>query len=258
MPDKRRQGKAWLILAALIAPLPSALKRPIYRHVFGYRIGSGVRIGLSAIVVGQCSIGDGTRIGHGNLFIHSESLSLGNLVSIGFGNIVRGGRHVRFDDRSQVMRFNEINSIIDAEKDAGDIEVSSDAGRFILGWEGVITAQHKIDFTGGVTLGRRAILGGRLSSLWTHNRQADGPIFIGDRTYMGSGIQMVPGSGIGEACVVGIGSVVTKLFADTRVLIGGNPAKVIKPLSETNQVLVDYPTRPDLEPEAMPNPIPGA
>src|SRR5437660_8831530 len=44
----------------------------------------------------------------------------------------------------------------------------------------VVTAGHKIDFTDRVTIGRRTIIGGRNSSLWTHNRQRTLPVEIGE------------------------------------------------------------------------------
>ena len=39
---------------ALVALLPSPLKRPCYRHLFGYRIGRRVRVGLSVIDADEC------------------------------------------------------------------------------------------------------------------------------------------------------------------------------------------------------------
>jgi hypothetical protein len=42
---------------------------------------------------------------------------------------------------------------------------------FLLGDGSIVTTGHKIDFTDRVEIGRRVILGGRNSSLWTHNRQ---------------------------------------------------------------------------------------
>lgn len=250
MRVNRRTGKLWLVLAVLIAPLPSFLKVPFYRMVFGYRIGRKVRIGLSLLIAGECEIADGARIGHGNLVIHCQRFVMGSEAVIGFGNIIRGGRSVTLGDRCSITRFNEINSIIDADIDSGKTASAEEAGHFVLGEAGIITAQHKVDFTGGVTIGDNAILGGRLSSLWTHNRHLDGPIRIGRNTYMGSGIQMVPRSAIGDFCIVGIGSVVTKAFTSEMMLLGGNPAKEIKPLDEDSKILVTRPTRIDLEPVA--------
>ena len=55
------------------------------------------------------------------------------------------------------------------------------------------------------------------------------PITIGDNCWIGGGAIINPGVSIGNNVVVASGSVVTKSFGDN-VIIGGNPAKIIKEL----------------------------
>ena len=97
-----------------------------------------------------------------------------------------------------------------------------------------------------VPSGRRSILGGRNSSLWTHNRQRTRPVEIGELTYVGSEIRVAPGGVIPSRCIVGIGSVITGRLEGENQLIAGVPAKPIKPLSEEDRFLIEYKTRPDL------------
>lgn len=52
-------------------------------------------------------------------------------------------------------------------------------------------------------------------------------INIGDNCWIGSKVTFTDGSSIGNRCVVGAGSVVTKKFPDN-VLIVGSPAKIVK------------------------------
>ena len=79
-------------LSVLLALLPSWLKVPLYRMLFGYRIGRGVRIGLSPLFgVGRCRIGDHARIGSFNLFYQVGDLEIGDHAQIGFLNLFRGG-----------------------------------------------------------------------------------------------------------------------------------------------------------------------
>ena len=47
-----------LLIKGIIAIFPSFLKRFCYRHLFGYKVGKRVRIGLSIIDAGECSIDD--------------------------------------------------------------------------------------------------------------------------------------------------------------------------------------------------------
>ena len=55
------------------------------------------------------------------------------------------------------------------------------------------------------------------------------PITIGDNCWIGAGAIINPGVSIGNNVVVASGAVVTKNFGDN-VVIGGNPAKIIREL----------------------------
>ncbi|MEP6847518.1 MAG: hypothetical protein ABI999_01590 [Acidobacteriota bacterium] len=235
--------KVRLIIKGLIAVLPSGSKRFFYRHLFGYKIGKRVRIGVSIIDVRDCSIEDDVTIGHLNLFIGTQKLRIGDHAKIGHLNIIRGGDEVDLGRYIEILRQNEINSIPDP------IVVNPTDPRFILGDGSVIAASHKIDFTDRVEFGKRVILGGRNSSLWTHNRQMTSPIVVGDYSYLGSEIRMTPGSGIPAKCIVGIGAVVTKKFEGEYMLIAGVPAKVAKQLDDDGKFLTTYKTRADLPDE---------
>lgn len=235
-----RTSKPRLLLLACIALLPSFLKRPCYRLFFGYRIGRRVRVGLSIIDARTCQIDDDTRIGHLNVIVGVANLKLGDHMKIGHLNIIRGGEEVTLGRYSEIMRMNEINSI--PEPDA----VNPVDPRFTLGNGSIITTGHKIDFTDRVEIGRRTIIGGRNSSIWTHNRQRTLPITIGDFAYVGSEIRMAPGSALPSRCVVGIGAVITKKIETEGCLIAGVPAKPIKDLSSEDRFLIERRTRPDL------------
>ncbi|HEX8161007.1 MAG TPA: hypothetical protein VF538_04000 [Pyrinomonadaceae bacterium] len=237
---RRRASRLRLAGLALVALLPSALKRPCYRLFFGYRVGRGVRVGLTLLDARECVIEDGVRIGHLNVFIGVGKLFVGDHARVGHLNIIRGGDEVWLGRYSEIIRMNEINSIPDPEV------VNEIDPRFHLGAGSVVTAGHKIDFTDRVEIGRRTILGGRNSSLWTHNRQRTRPVTIGELCYIGSEIRVAPGGVIPSRCIVGIGSVVTGRLEGEGQLIAGVPAKPIKPLGEEERFLVEHRTRADL------------
>jgi Carbonic anhydrases/acetyltransferases, isoleucine patch superfamily len=233
-------SKLGLFIRILMAPLPSFLKVPLYRHIFGYQIGNGVRIGISVIAAGSCAVHDRVKIGHFNIIYGMGALSLGPDSVIGHFNLILGGDSVELRERSVVGRFNEINSIINP------LRSTSADPKLIVGEAAVITAWHKIDYTDRVEIGENAIVAGRLSSLWTHNRQQTMPIRIGRNCYVGSGIQMVPGSSVGDYCIVGLGSVITKPINSSWSLIAGVPARVIRPLEGEARAMVEFPTRPEM------------
>ena len=225
---------------ASFAVLPSFLKRAFYRWFFGYRIGKRVRIGLSIIDAGECEIDDDVSIGHLNVVTRVGKLVVKDHVRIGHLNIIRGGDLVSLGRYAEIMRLNEINSIPDPDV------VNEIDPVFILGDGSIVTTGHKIDFTDRVEIGRRVILGGRNSSLWTHNRQRTMPITIGSMVYIGSEIRMAPGSSLPSRSIVGIGSVITAQLTDEGKLIAGVPAKIVKELSSDDQFLIERKTRPDL------------
>ena len=238
-----RTSKFKLLLLLGIAFLPSFLKRPLYRLFFGYKIGKRVRIGVSIIDAKECAIDDDVSIGHLNAMIGIKKLTIGDHTRIGHLNIIRGGDEVRIGRYCEILRLNEINSIPEP------LVVNAIDPRFIIGDGCVIAASHKIDFTDKVEFGKRVILGGRNSSLWTHNRQMTKPIMIGDYSYIGSEIRIAPGGEIPAKCIVGIGSVITKKFEEEYFLIAGVPAKAVKELDEDGKFLTENKTRPDLPDE---------
>lgn len=235
-----RVSKFRFLVLALIALLPSFLIRPCYRLFFGYRIGKRVRVGFSVIDARECDIGDDVEIGHLNLIIRVKKITFGDHVRVGHLNIIRGGDEVRLGRYAEIMRLNEINSIPDADV------VNEIDQRFLLGDGSIITTGHKIDFTDRVEIGRRTILGGRNSSLWTHNRQRTRPIVIGSLTYVGSEIRIAPGGSIPARCIVGIGSVITGELSGEEQLIAGVPAKAVKKLNDEDKFLIERKTRRDL------------
>src|SRR5687768_216863 len=236
----RKTSKFRLAMLALVALLPSFLKRPCYRLFYGYRIGKRVHIGMSIIDAQECEIADDVLIGHLNMVLGVKKISIGDHARIGHLNIIRGGDEVRLGRYSEIIRTNQINSI--PEPDV----VNPTDPRFVLGDGSIITTGHKVDFTDRVQIGRRSIIGGRNSSLWTHNRQRTRPIEIGSFTYVGSEIRMAPGSALPSRCIVGIGSVITAELIEEEWLIAGVPAKPIKELSEEDKFLIERKTRLDL------------
>jgi acetyltransferase-like isoleucine patch superfamily enzyme len=236
----QRTSKFRLFMLGCIAVLPGFLKRTSYRWFFGYRIGKRVRIGLSIIDAKQCQIDDDVTIGHLNVFIGVRALGIRDHVRIGHLNIIRGGDEVSLGRYAEIIRMNEINSIPDPDV------VNPTDPRFLLGDGSIITTGHKIDFTDRVTIGRRSILGGRNSSLWTHNRQRTRPIDIGSFAYIGSEIRIAPGGSLPSRCIVGIGSVITSELTAEGHLIAGVPAKPVKELTEEDRFLVERKTRLDL------------
>ena len=239
---KRKFRLAMLLLAAI---LPGPLKRSVYRWIFGYQIGRNVRIGFVLLDCVHLSVGDQSSISHGVLFLRCGDVRIGAHVNIGPCNIFRGGESIELDDYCQLLRLNAINAIPD--NDCGNAPQSI----FTLGYGSVLTAEHRIDFTDRVTIGRCTTIAGRNSSIWTHNRRAGSSVLIGDFCYVGSEVRIAPGAHIGDCCIVGLGAVVTRGSIESNCLVGGVPARPVRQLRTEDYELVFAKTRPDLPDQAL-------
>jgi acetyltransferase-like isoleucine patch superfamily enzyme len=230
----------------LTAVLPNVLKRSVYRVCFGYQIGDNVKIGVAFLDCDKLSVGDNARIASGVAFLRCGEVRIGEHAIIGLLNLFRGGDRIHLGDYSLVIRQNIINAIPD-----NDCTNHPDPS-FYLGYGSVVTAEHRIDFTDRVTIGRCSIFGGRNSTIWTHNRRTGKPVEIGNHCYVGSEIRMAPGAKIPDCCIVGLGSVVTHAHEESFCLLAGVPAKKRRKLTADDRELIFGKTRNDLPEQVYP------
>lgn len=205
--------------ALTLALLPNAVKLPLYRWLYGYKIGRDVRIGFTLIQdVARLEIGDHCRIGHFNRFRHVPLVCIGSYTTIGHFN--------------QFISSTEFTN-------AASLAQRGNAPMLLIGEHVGISARHYFDIEDTISIGAFTTLGGLNTVLFTHgvdvmtSRQSAKAISIGAYSMVGSNVLFHPGSGIADRSVVGMGSVVTRRFVGSRSLIGGNPAKLFGPLPES-------------------------
>jgi acetyltransferase-like isoleucine patch superfamily enzyme len=227
-----------------LAFCPSFVKVPIYRRVFGFRIAKDARVGCSVLDVDHLELESGATIGHGNIFLRTERVSLGRKAAVDHANIIRGGTEVRLDDYARIMRFNVLNSIPD-----NDCETITDP-RLRLGPGAVVVSGHRLDFTDRIDLGTNVIVAGRNSSLWTHNRQQTMPITVGDFCYLGSEVRLGPGARLGAWSILAMGGVLVRPIQSDQVVVGGVPAKEIRPVTEDDKRRLRHKTRDSIPDDA--------
>ncbi|HKL76011.1 MAG TPA: acyltransferase [Halanaerobiales bacterium] len=58
------------------------------------------------------------------------------------------------------------------------------------------------------------------------------PIKIGKNSWIGANTTILPGVELGEHVIVAAGAIVTKSFKEKNIVLGGNPAKIIKEISD--------------------------
>ncbi|MDR0846562.1 MAG: sugar O-acetyltransferase [Lactobacillales bacterium] len=110
--------------------------------------------------------------------------------------------------------------------------------RFVVGENTLLNHHLETLSAGMVTIGKNCFIGPH-ARFYTPNHhitdlafrragwQYDAPITVGDDVWFGGSVVVCPGVTIGNNVVVAAGSVVTKDFP-SNVIIGGNPARIIK------------------------------
>lgn len=205
-------GLSWLVIV-----LPSWLKLPIYRRVFGYKIGRHVRIGLSWINVGRLEIGDYVAIQHLTRFKNIPEVRIGDHSTIGFGTTFTSSEEFT-NPKGTATRGNR--------------------PMLMIGRHCGITMLHYFDIQDTLTVGDFTTIAGRGSVFFTHyldvitGRQSTRPITIGRYCMIGSNVCFAPGSSVADCCVVGMGAVIPHQFTETHCLIVGNPAAIKRKLPE--------------------------
>jgi len=194
------QRVAWKVYRRL----PPRWARPlrVLRPRFADREGVGVIwFGLHCVQRreggGFVSVGDSSRI-EGTLVCHlgHSQISIGARTSIGGGAVIESMRHVSIGDDCLISHHVTIQ----------------DHDSHPLAW------QHRSQDVLNWIAGQKD---------WTHVQQAD--VVIDRRCWVGTRCIILKGVHLGEGCVVGAGSVVTRSFPPYS-LIAGNPARLIRSL----------------------------
>lgn len=102
-----------------------------------------------------------------------------------------------------------------------------------------LNARSGIEIGDDVTISHGAMLlsGGYNIDKWIETGEKEHfenrPIHIGNHCWIGTGAIILPGVNItGEYVVVGAGAVVTKDIAESKVIVAGNPATIVKRLGD--------------------------
>lgn len=83
------------------------------------------------------------------------------------------------------------------------------------------------DASGGLTLGDNIVISTDVVIL-SYDKLFDKrmPVYIGDDTFVGAKVSILPGTTIGRCCIIGAGAVVSGVVEDYSIM-AGNPARKI-------------------------------
>jgi len=207
-----------VFLKLITVLLPWPLKRWVLIHFFKYEIHPSARIGLSWIYPKKLIMDLNSSIGHFNVAVHLDLISIGNQSTIARSNWITG-----FPTNTNSKHFSHQNE-----------RKSS----LIIGQHSSITKKHHIDCTNVIQIGNFVTIAGYSSQLLTHsinielNIQDSHPITIGDYCFVGTASTILGRAILPPYCVLGASSLLNKAFTIPYRLYGGNPAREIKELSK--------------------------
>lgn len=155
---------------------------------------------------------------------------LGIHMPISYSRISFGSRKVR--EFCGKLMLDYCGTDVNIEKDAHfDVHIS-------LGDHSGIGIRSQIE--NGVTIGDNVMMGPECMIFTQNHAYADKtvpmnrqgfsrqrPVIIGNDVWIGARVIILPGVTIGDGCIIGAGSVVTKNIMPYSI-VGGNPAKTIK------------------------------
>ncbi len=184
------------------------LRRLMLNLVPGYRIAPSARIGWGVVIaVNRFVCGERVVIRRGNSFMGPFDVELADEVFIGRGNRFECG---------------------DAAADPSQAHMGY-ARRLIVERKALINDSHLFDLLGEIRIGEGSWVAGFQSQFLTHGAGAmERDIRIGRGCFLGSAVRFAPGSGVGDACMVGMGSVVTKRLDVDNAVIAGVPARFLR------------------------------
>ncbi len=203
------------LLAALLAPLPWLLKRPLMQSLQGYKLHPTARIGLSLVAAEEVELGEGARIGNFNVVRGLSRLEMGAHAIISQLNWITGfpagpSRHFAHQPERRPT--------------------------LVLREHSAVTSRHLLDCTSKITLGKFSTLAGFRSQILTHSidlaasRQHSTPVEIGAYCFVGSGSVILSGAKLPDYCVLGAGAVLANPVEETYTLYAGVPARAVKKL----------------------------
>ncbi len=206
-----------LVLSFCVILLPWRLKRWLLVRFWKYDLHPTSRIGISYVFPKYLMMAAGSKIGHLNIAVHLDEISIYENSSIARGNWITGfasgtkSKHFAHNPhRKSILR---------------------------VGKESAITKNHHIDCTSPIMIGDFVTIAGYQSQLLTHsidvykNRQDSQPIYIGDYCFVSTGVKILGGAVLPHHSLLAAGAVLNKAYDREWTLYAGVPALPIKSIS---------------------------
>ena len=204
----------------LLLFLPWRLRRLLLCVIFGYKIDPGAKIGFSLVMPAELEMGAKCTIGHFTICRASvDRLSMAPGSSMGSFHLITG---------ISVKNKTHFQHVLDRRC---EMVIETGVG---------IPSRKFFDCNGGIYIGAYSTIAGQWTQFLTHSidiynsRQDAKPIRIGRYCFVGTGCVLLPGSGLPDYCVLGAGSVLTKMQTESDCVYAGSPATIKKRINHEN------------------------
>lgn len=206
-----------ILFSIILWLLPWPLRCYMLNKFLRFKISPKAKIGYSIIIPNHLEMLEGSRIGHLTICKGLNLLHLGISSSIGNLNWISGyplNGHFFFNHR--------------LDRDPS----------LIIGNHSAITHRHIIDCNDKIIIGDYSTIAGYRSQILTHyiniidSIQDCKPIKIGSYCFVGTSCVLLPGSSLGDYCVLSALSLLNKEYEDQYKFYGGIPAVKLTDLSK--------------------------
>ena len=204
------------LISLLLLIFPWKIRRIFLITLYKYQIDPTAKIGFSIIIPDKLELGARTQIGH--------------------LNICKGLKLLKLEENSIINNLNWITGMQIGKNHFLHREDRNPC--LILGPHAAITNRHIIDCTDTITIGQFTTIAGFGSQLLTHSIdlvesiQDCAPISIGSYCFVGTDNVILPGSSIGNYCILSAKSLLNKPYQKDKILYGGVPAVEIKEIKD--------------------------
>lgn len=167
------------------------------------------------------------------ILLRPKGLEMGEGSVIWFPRVIDGAERIKMGAGSRIWRHAKLNAM----KSHAGVELN---GRIELGDDVYVGGYAQIFAMGLIKIGDGSVLSEhvyisdaahgfcpRSGPILEQPLESKGPVILGKRVFVGFGASVLPGVELGDGCIVGTRSVVTRSFPAGSV-IGGAPARLLK------------------------------